>query len=214
MLYELVNHPFVAHFMHILHLWCISQSQQCIYFKRKFWIVLYVKVTEYIRVTVYVISAKEDKICEFLFASLQVISANEDKLCEFLFASLHVISANEDKVCEFLFASLHVISAKGDKLCKFLCASLHIISAKEDKILWIPVCFFARHFRKGGHNFVNSCLLPCTSFPPRETNFVNSCLIFRTPNVLLKRVYSNRKEFAPMGSKFFPFRADPFSEKR
>ena len=29
-----------------------------------------------------------------------------------------------------------------------------------------------------------------------------------------KRVYSKRKEFAPMGSKFFPFRVDPFSEGR
>ena len=29
---------------------------------------------------------------------------------------------------------------------------------------------------------------------------------------LLKGVYSKRKEFAPLGSKFFPFRVDPFSE--
>ena len=29
---------------------------------------------------------------------------------------------------------------------------------------------------------------------------------------LLRRVYSVRKEFAPLGSKFFPYRADPFSE--
>ena len=28
-----------------------------------------------------------------------------------------------------------------------------------------------------------------------------------------KGVYSKRKEFAPFGSKFFPFRADCFSEK-
>ena len=27
-----------------------------------------------------------------------------------------------------------------------------------------------------------------------------------------KRVYSKRKEFAPLGSKFFPFREGPFSE--
>ena len=31
---------------------------------------------------------------------------------------------------------------------------------------------------------------------------------------LLKRVYSKRKEFAPKGSKFFPFRVDLFSEWR
>ena len=30
---------------------------------------------------------------------------------------------------------------------------------------------------------------------------------------LLKRVYSKRKEFAPIGSKFFPFRVDSFSER-
>ena len=28
---------------------------------------------------------------------------------------------------------------------------------------------------------------------------------------LLKSVYTKRKEFAPFGSKFFPFRVDPFS---
>ena len=28
----------------------------------------------------------------------------------------------------------------------------------------------------------------------------------------LKGVYSKRKEFPPLGSKFFPFRVDPFSE--
>ena len=29
---------------------------------------------------------------------------------------------------------------------------------------------------------------------------------------LLPMIYSKRKEFAPYGSKFFPFRVDPFSE--
>ena len=28
-----------------------------------------------------------------------------------------------------------------------------------------------------------------------------------------KLVYSRRKEFAPKGSKFFPFEVDPFSEE-
>ena len=28
----------------------------------------------------------------------------------------------------------------------------------------------------------------------------------------MKRVFSKKKEFASLGSKFFPFRADPFSE--
>ena len=29
---------------------------------------------------------------------------------------------------------------------------------------------------------------------------------------LLKNIYSKKKEFAPCGSKFFPFRVDSFSE--
>ena len=42
----------------------------------------------------------------------------------------------------------------------------------------------------------------------RGGNFVET--IFAT---LLKRGYSKRKDFAPLGSKFFPFRVDPFSEE-
>ena len=41
-----------------------------------------------------------------------------------------------------------------------------------------------------------SYLLSCTSFP------------------FQKGVYSKRKEIAPLGSKFFPFRVDLFSEER
>ena len=33
-----------------------------------------------------------------------------------------------------------------------------------------------------------------------------------TSMTFMTRVNSKRKEFAPSGSKFFPFRADPFSE--
>ena len=35
-----------------------------------------------------------------------------------------------------------------------------------------------------------------------------------TSNPFLKGFYSKRKEFAPTGSKFFPFTVDPFSEGR
>ena len=35
---------------------------------------------------------------------------------------------------------------------------------------------------------------------------------FLRTDSLLKRVYSKRKEFAPFGSKFFPFRVDPFKK--
>ena len=42
-----------------------------------------------------------------------------------------------------------------------------------------------------------------------------SCLSSCTPNPMIsKGVYSKRKEFAPLGSKFFPFRVDSFSEGR
>ena len=34
------------------------------------------------------------------------------------------------------------------------------------------------------------------------------------PVYLWKRVYINRNEFAPVGSKFIPLRVDPFSEGR
>ena len=47
----------------------------------------------------------------------------------------------------------------------------------------------------------------------RGTIFVTSCLLYCMPTPK-KGVYSKKKEFAPTGSKFFPFRVDPFSEVR
>ena len=41
---------------------------------------------------------------------------------------------------------------------------------------------------------------------------MSSCLLFRIIVPFRKGVCSKRKEFAPHGSKFFPFRVDPFSE--
>ena len=38
--------------------------------------------------------------------------------------------------------------------------------------------------------------------------------VFLHTNPFWKRVYSKRKEFAPQGSKFFPFRVDAISEER
>ena len=43
-------------------------------------------------------------------------------------------------------------------------------------------------------------------------NFYDFLLALLYTKHLLKRVFSKRKEFAPRGSKFFPFRVDPFSE--
>ena len=41
---------------------------------------------------------------------------------------------------------------------------------------------------------------------------MTSFLLFCTQNPFRKGVYPKRKEFAPKGSKFFPFRKDPFLE--
>ena len=41
---------------------------------------------------------------------------------------------------------------------------------------------------------------------------MTSCLLQCTPSRFQNGVYSIRKEFASSGSKFFPFRVDPFSE--
>ena len=39
-------------------------------------------------------------------------------------------------------------------------------------------------------------------------NFYVSLFVFLQPNPFWKRIYTKRKEFAPNGSKFFPFRVD------
>ena len=46
-------------------------------------------------------------------------------------------------------------------------------------------------------------------------NFIirgNKATLFSCFATFLKEVYFKRKEFAPYGSKFFPFSVDPFSE--
>ena len=43
-----------------------------------------------------------------------------------------------------------------------------------------------------------------------STNSVTSYLLFCTLTAFCKEVYSKRKEFAPTGSKFFPFRVNHF----
>ena len=45
-----------------------------------------------------------------------------------------------------------------------------------------------------------------------KATFLTSWLLSYTSLPFWKRVYSKRKEFIPLGSKFFPFRIDPFSE--
>ena len=46
----------------------------------------------------------------------------------------------------------------------------------------------------------------------KGSTFLTSCLRSCTLSSFWKDVCSKRKEFAPLGSKFFPFRADAFSE--
>ena len=45
-------------------------------------------------------------------------------------------------------------------------------------------------------------------------NFFDFFLLSCTYTPFWKGVYSKRKEFAPKGSKFFPFRVEPFSKGR
>ena len=51
-------------------------------------------------------------------------------------------------------------------------------------------------------------------FLPGETTFVTFCLLYCMPYLFWKGVHSRRKEFAPPGSKFFPFRVNHLSERR
>ena len=51
-----------------------------------------------------------------------------------------------------------------------------------------------------------------TSIHTWEITFMTSCLRSFTPIHFCKAVYFERKEFAPTGSKFFPFIVDLFSE--
>ena len=51
-------------------------------------------------------------------------------------------------------------------------------------------------------------------FFTRETTFVTSCLLSYASASFWKWGYSKRKEFAPIGSKFFSFRVDLFLEGR
>ena len=57
------------------------------------------------------------------------------------------------------------------------------------QLVWVPYSHFT-----SGTTFVHLCLLSCTVSP------------------FWKGVYTERKEFAPNGSKFFPLRVDLFSE--
>ena len=53
----------------------------------------------------------------------------------------------------------------------------------------------------------------CLLFPPRETIWWPG-LFYCTPIPFWKEIYFKRKDFAPMGSKVFPFRIGSFSEER
>ena len=65
-----------------------------------------------------------------------------------------------------------------------------------------------RVFVMDGLKISSSSLLKGTVYAFRVGNFVKVVL-----PPFLKGVYSKRKEFAPTGSKVFPFRVDPFSKR-
>ena len=48
----------------------------------------------------------------------------------------------------------------------------------------------------------------------REAAFVTLCFTFRHTKPILKCDLFQKEKFAPKGSKFFPFRADPFSNRQ
>ena len=88
---------------------------------------------------------------------------------------------------------------------------------KESFSIWV-MCGFGSAWKSTMSDHYENCtlrdiyLVVFLSFCTRETTLVTSCMLFCTPNPFWKRVCSKRKEFAPKGSKFFPFRVDPFSE--
>ena len=70
---------------------------------------------------------------------------------------------------------------------------------------------------KDGHCFLDFILRRVGAlcrFSPREAAFLTSCLRSVTQAPSEKGVYYKRKEFAPTGSKFFPFIIDSFTERR
>ena len=63
-------------------------------------------------------------------------------------------------------------------------------------------------------NLLNfSWIIKCLFLRNMEPLSLRKIGFFRGDTSRLKGIYSKRKEFAPCGSQFFPFRADPFSER-
>ena len=65
-----------------------------------------------------------------------------------------------------------------------------------------------RHLKKTGYTWQRTHIFY------KGHNFCNLLFAFLCTNLLLKRVYSKWKEFAPKWSKFFPYRVYLFSEGR
>ena len=65
-----------------------------------------------------------------------------------------------------------------------------------------------------GNTFVQGTGLHVVDFLPYFTAFTTSCLYFSPISPFCKGVYSKRKELAPKGSKFFPFKVNPFSDSQ
>ena len=62
-----------------------------------------------------------------------------------------------------------------------------------------------------GLNSLRRLYIPGRFFFKKRDNFCDFLFGFLRTRPVLKRVHSKRKELAPKGSQFFPFREDPFS---
>ena len=92
--------------------------------------------------------------------------------------------------------------------------SLHIIKGSGVHCADFPSVLQRRQY-------MTSCLLPCTPshfgiwgvYSKRGKNSPIEKGFILQGNTFLQRVCFKREEFAPIGSKFFPFRVDPFPQE-
>ena len=77
-------------------------------------------------------------------------------------------------------------------------------------VWFFAVCKYPEHKAQALQTTFSATNLSC------DLKGVDNCRVNNSFTMVLhpfwKGIYYKRKEFAPIGSKFFPFRADPFSE--
>ena len=171
------------------------------------------------------ISTWQKSFCDFLFALLYCKSYffKVNNFYDFLFALMHCkfLFYKVDNFYYFLFALMHwkFLFYEVDNFYDFLFALTHckFLFYKVDYLYYF---LFAPMYCKSLFYTVDNfydfllALMHCKFLFHKENDFLTSYLYSCTQKSLLKRAYPKRKEFAPIGSKFFPFRVDPFSEGR